>query len=374
MPAYEDAYNATLLAARQAILQDGVPARVIERLLVEYARMLVRVDAEGAAGVITEARARSLSASIRKIMEEYGAALYRLLTEGTTAAANRGAQAHVAAVQAAARAARVEFSVGGAFARVPQRALELMMVRRGLPGGIADTYKTLINRKITNAAADVDRLLFSAVGRGQSAGRTTFELAQLMARGEDIAALKKLRGGASLYRRLHAGSFDALLGGIDNPGSLRTLLSDSRRIAVSETNGALHESLAEGMAASPLVDIVQWAVSGRHHAIPGLAPDVCDALAEADVYGYGAGRYNSKSVPALPHPHCGCRLSAVCLRPADWGRAPRPLTQPGRLTDSDAKRLLPGKTPRFMETQIETANKRIQDAYRVAVATERVAA
>jgi acyl CoA:acetate/3-ketoacid CoA transferase alpha subunit len=173
----------------------------------------------------------------------------------------------------------------------------------------AATYKTLARRNVRDAAPALDNLLGSAIARGVSSGRLT----------QDVAAL------------LVGGTPDLTTYGLDpaDVSGLKTLLYDARRIAVTETNNALREGNRMALMASPIVKAVKWTVSGRHEAIPGLAPDECDTLAEgndaedlAELGELPPGYYSPKRFPLAPHPFCACVQGGptIFYRPSEWGR------------------------------------------------------
>jgi len=373
MPVYQDEFNEALHEARRAFFQgEGVPQRQLRALYVEFAQMLVRIDREAGTGIITAERAEALRRSILTEMARFGIRLEAQLIAGTNLAAEAAAAAHGEALQAAARAAGV--TISHSFASVPRRALENMMMRRGLDiisdrgrggvgrGGLSGTFETLVRRRIRNLQPDVDRILTSAVARGQSAGRLTKELALTMSRDDPALSLALERIGARgsrLNRLLHEGKLDEIT---DVP-EIRRLLYDARRIAVSEPLHAFHESNIQGMVESPVVKLVKWSVSGRHGGLHS-SPDSCDAFADADIYGFGAGLYHPGQAPSLAHPHCACTLQAVVARPAEWGD-PKPPMQPLKTISEDGMKSILGEdaTEAYVKSQSRMMNNKIRDAW-----------
>lgn len=350
MPDYQDEFNEALHRARQQFYrQEGVPRRMIERLYLEFAAMLVRIDAESGTGAITADRAEGLKRSIMREMARYGMRLSRQLVAGAQEAAEIAAQAHVEAVRRASSLAGVQTRV--TMRDVPRRAIENMMVRRGIDivssrgrggvgrGGLSGTFETLVRRRIRNLQPEIDRVLTSAVARGQSAGRLTSELAVTMTREDPALALALERigpRGQSLIRKLHEGKLDE----ITYIPDVRRLLYDSRRIAVSEINNAYFESDRLASAESPVVDLLRWQTSGRHGGLHS-SPDACDLAEKADLHGYGPGIYHKQTCPSPQHPHCACRTIKILLTPDLWGAGQeRPIPAPKRLTEAHAKMIL----------------------------------
>lgn len=329
--------------------------------------MLIRIDAEVAAGAITSDRAESLKRSIIAAMQRYADRFHNLLVQSTRQAAEIAAGAHAQGLSAASQAAGVSISYN--FASVPVRALENMMMRRGLPGGgLADTYRTLINRKIQHIAPEIDRILTSAIARGTSSNRLTTELAAAMAREDDrlMRTLRSLgpRGGRTA---------EAIASGVEIPGDeivgARRLLFDSRRIATTEILTAHHESDHLAMVESPVVKAVRWQTSGRHDI-----PDACDVLEQSDIYGMGAGVFPTKNAPSKPHPFCRCHLVSLLAEPDEWDRAPEP-PEPLRLAaENDVRKVLSGGTDKYIESQREMINQRLRLAREAAEDLEEVAA
>lgn len=186
--------------------------------------------------------------------------------------------------------------VAGVAARFDQaavRAAAIVASRRP-----AASFATLYRRHLLEAAPALDRLLTAAVVQGMSSRRLARDIATLLGGGTDLSATA-----------LGVGDLDGL----------RSLRFDARRIAVSETNTALREASAQALDASGLVEAVQWTRSGRHDAIPHLAPDECDVLAEVDFYGLGPGWYAPALFPVAPHPFCACSPGATRMRhPSEW--------------------------------------------------------
>lgn len=383
MPKYANEFNEAIHEARRRFLGgEGVPRRQLRRLYDEFAVMLVRIDAEASTGIITAERAEGLKRSIMQEMARFAVRLETILIDGVNDAAEAAALAHTEALARAARAAGV--SIRHSFTSVPNRALDNMMARRGLDiisnqgrggagrGGLSGTFETLVRRKIRNLQPEIDQVLTSAVARGQSAGRLTSELAISMTRDDPALQLALERigpRGKSLLRKLHERRLDEIT---DIP-EVRSLLYDARRIAVSEPLSAFHESNALGMFESPVVDVVQWTLSGRHSGLSS-APDQCDAFAEADLYGYGKGRYNKRNPPSLAHPHCGCSLVAVVLEPAEWGKPPRPMPPLRLVNEAEMKALLGDVTPAYARSMSKSMNNKLRAAYTTAQPIQRVAA
>jgi len=366
MPDPQPSYNEALYEARQSFLADGGPRdELLRRLYREYAQMLVRIQSEAGEEIITEARAERLRANVRREMNRLEDHLAGQLDASALQAAQLAATAHSNGVAAASQAAGRQISAD--FAAVPRRALEQMMVRRGI--GQATTFKTLLNRNVEEAADDIDRKITSAIGRGQSSRRLTREIAQDLARNDPQLqqALQNLgpRGGRTLQ---------AIEDGEEAPEGeeldrAKRLLYDARRIAVSEMNNAFTEANRVSNAESPIVDLVRWRTSTKHAALES-SPDICDFLEKADLHGFGWGLYHPATVPANPHPFCMCWTRAVLKDESDWGDEGRDVPEPAAPEADDVRSVLDGVegkrtlTDAFVNRQAKAAKEHLALAYK----------
>jgi surface antigen len=177
------------------------------------------------------------------------------------------------------------------FAAIPMRAIAAI----GSRAATAATFKTVVNRHMEDAVPDLDRLLTAGIARGVASAKLAVDVEELL-RGE--------------YPSLQDYGIR-----MDELSGLRSISSDARMIALSETNNAMREATQMAMAASPIVQAAKWQTSGNHGT-----PDECDELAEADDFGFGAGFYPMESWPVAPHPNCGCYAGDVLFLPvSEWG-------------------------------------------------------
>lgn len=94
-------------------------------------------------------------------------------------------------------------------------------------------------------------------------------------------------------------------------------------IARTEPMNAEWEVHRQGAIDSPVVEAIEWRLSGRHEV-----PDQCDVLAQADLYGLGPGRYDPRALPRRPHPRCLCLQIDVIADPENWGKPRGPIPTP----------------------------------------------
>jgi hypothetical protein len=187
----------------------------------------------------------------------------------------------------------------------------------------AANLRTLVNRGMGSKFAALDTLIESSVLRGIGAGEFTFDVANF------LQADQKILAKWPSTSKLHRGGFGTLdysKYGVhpSQVNEAKKLLSDARRIAVSESNNALREANKEALGRSGIVEAAFWQVSGRHGGLK-TSPDECDVLAETNAYNLGAGMYPPEFWPLAPHPYCACTQGGpVKLRdPNEW-TTPKP--------------------------------------------------
>lgn len=240
------------------------------------------LKARGGADPLTHERAvamrREMRALLTKIEQVSVAATKRsvVLTVHEIAAIHREVTRTVIKAEVGATAAA---QAARAFSRVPARAVAAINARREN----AATFQTLIKRSVQDAVPQMDNLISRAVAQGMAPDRLTNDVAKLLSGNDPALADYELAS--------------------KEVSGIRTLFSDARRIAVSETNNALREANTIGLQESPVI-AATWQRSGRHDA--SGKPDECDDLAEDDRDGYGAGIYLVSDWPLAPHPYCAC--------------------------------------------------------------------
>jgi hypothetical protein len=117
--------------------------------------------------------------------------------------------------------------------------------------------------------------------------------------------------------------------GGDLGAAFDTVRFNATRIAYSEIHNARAEAEVQHFAADPLVESVAWRLAPDRGTNRG--PDACDALAENDFYGLGAGVYPCNAVPLPPHPFDRCERVPI-TRAIDKADDPKP--SPGLQTNA----------------------------------------
>lgn len=298
-----DQYSQAITRARRNGYRMGRLAQ--ESLIAAFKEAANRIefDLQASDNPITQARAESLRQQLNAIIRE----LERTTGSTTNASVRRTIQdvvrIHERVIEDLYQryTGTVPRDTLDGLARINVRAAAVLAARSEIGGGAAG-FRTLMKYHVEQAAPDLDRLLQGAVARGVSTRRLTRDVADLLANG--VADLEGY--------------------GLSGAPKLGELQYDARRIAVTETLGALREANAEALQASTVVEAVQWQLSGGGVGRGKWAPDECDILAEADWYGMGKGMFPPEKLPVAPHPFCKCSSGFTKLRhPSEWGR-PRP--------------------------------------------------
>ena len=150
---------------------------------------------------------------------------------------------------------------------------------------------------------NIEKQVMSAIMRGQSAETLAQDLVQF------------LKGGSV---------------GMGHSIRYKTL-----RLARTEINTAFHETRRLAAISSPVVAGMRWRLSNRHPMW-----DVCDLLAQQDLYHMGKGVYPPEQLPPKPHPNCICYTMDQLRQPKEWQTPPPVSTikeKPSNFKVKDAK-------------------------------------
>lgn len=367
MPEYEDRFNERIREAIALITgAEGIPEEVTAQQRDALAETIAAILAEGqAAESLTAETATLIGNTVRSSLVDYGGRLVRITEETVGKAAANMAEAHDEAIARAARVASKEapaaqFNPG----QVADEVREQMMIRRGLGQKYgADSYsatlRTLTSRNLEGLGPAVDDFLDQAVKRGIDPGKASKELATLLADGDEKMRQAINEVSDEVVQR---GAWDELYEeatdlDVDTQ-RLRSLLSDSRMVTITEANSANDEANRLSAMRNPIVKALEWETSGRHAALAS-SPDVCDYYENADIHDMGPGIYPPELKPALPHPHCSCRASTVVRSPSEWDD-PQPDVQPRSVRGED----LEADMRRVMEreaTNLRQQNEALED-------------
>lgn len=360
MPEWSEAYQEATLAARnEALTSRGIPRQAYQQLYQEYASFLedVRRDLEREA--ITSDRAQTLERLLSRRMQQLANRAGIIFDDAQDRMIELGIQGHVNGFSEASRITGVGVSVN--FDAVPDRVLDLMMLRRGFSS--SKDFKSVLKRGLTDVAGDIDRFLSSVVARGVSSERAYRELGGIFVQNDQTLS-RLVRDGRLMKSTLNESLKEGVIDLADY-NKARTALFDARRIVVTENNNAFRESALQSAIESPVVGYAKWNVSGRHYGLPS-SPDVCTVWHESDLFGVGAGVFPLQNFPSAPHPWCGCYKYDVLRTPDQWNEPKPQAMQPPDLTESRFEDMFKDKTENHLKRQIEISNGLLKSAYRYA--------
>lgn len=288
------------LAQRQArAIERDLLARVageLDRALLQSTQrleaLLLRLT-----GTTPEARLRALHAAA-DVFQYQRQRLVQQMEQALAAGRTTSYHDIVAAWQdAAKRAAQAVGLPNAALGAVLTPRTTLLAVYENVGG--AKLFRSLLSRAAADGFQAVNDILRAGILEGKS-----FEV---------------------LARELRPFVKGAVTGGADgevtSAAAFRTVRFNATRIAYSEIHNARAEAEVQHFALDPLIEAVAWRLSPDRGTLRG--PDACDALAENDFYGLGAGVYPVDAVPLPPHPFDRCERVPI-TRGLDRANEPKP--------------------------------------------------
>ncbi|MCP9290006.1 hypothetical protein [Gracilimonas sediminicola] len=246
-------------------------------------------------------------------------------------------------------------------------AFEAMFERRRL--GAVDTFKTLNNWNAhgERAIKGIERVLQEGIEQGRAMSKIQADIARNLSFGNrDIQGLLDSVRGRGTFSLS-----DLKIGGSETTKTINKLLSDARRIAVTEIDVAYHEGDRIASVRSPIIKALKWQTSGRHDGLYS-SPDICDIHEQADLYGLGPGVYYPETIPVKPHPNCGCTRLYVTREVSEWDKPKDAPSRPREATANEINEILQENkhsgsrtiTDRYIETTLNQTNTDNQRAFR----------
>lgn len=284
----------------------GARSRELDRVIFsEYARVVQAILGEESSGRIDRTTAAQLRILFREQFAGFVEKVNKLTDDGIEQTIGNVTAKWHASVGRILKRQAVDLSID--WKDVRPEALRLMARTRG-----AEEFRSLLKYKLQKKVIpQLDSIIDTSIARGTSAEDLKRQIARVMVNEDPRVVAVIGKGNRTLIQNA-----DSMLG---QPNFAKNLLFDARRIAVSENNNALRESNRAAADITGMVAAMHWNLSGRHGGLPS-SPDECDALANADLFGFGPGYYPPKSWPQAPHPLCGCYQGAVKFLPKDqWG-------------------------------------------------------
>lgn len=333
-------------ARRQGLALTAEQERDLLALLEEYAR---EIEARMAAGLELRG-AEQVLREISLLIDEMSRELAAAVGDGIRLTAARLAEIQAVATAELLASAGSRLSAGAFFTGTGARAAQAILARPEL----AEAFVTI--RSESKQAAN--RILRRGVLRGAPARAIARELRQFVA-----APGSLLEGDFDLLRDRRRIGYAAVqeLGYAPTPENLMLVRKEAGRIAYrastiarTEIMQAEAEVLVQGAIDSPVVALVEIRLSYRHSE-----PCACEPIVQADLFGFGPGRYDPRQVPPRPHPRCWCPRRHVLRPESEWGAERGPLPDPVRDLESvaEAAEISPSARAAFVRA-IETGMRR----------------
>ena len=162
------------------------------------------------------------------------------------------------------------------FTEIPRQTADLLAQRYDVDG-----LRISSSIWAQSQVGEIENVVLSGIARGQSARDMSNQLSQFM-----------VGGGTGMGTSVRA---------------------KAMRLARTEINNAYWESARRASIESPVVKGIRWELSGRHPEY-----DVCNLLAESDLFELGIGVYPSQYLPPKPHPNCLCYQVDVLRGVDEW--------------------------------------------------------
>ena len=175
------------------------------------------------------------------------------------------------------------------FAQVNEAAVEALWAR---------THKGLrVSDRIWKVSQNAKASLRSFVQTGVATGRGTIDIA------------KDLQRYVKTDIRTLATDYPNMMKRVGMKSRIPKDLSyEALRLVRTEKAKAYNEGVYARGRVNPSYQGVKWMLSDAHPV-----EDICDTLAEQDLYGMGAGVYPEGQEPVVPHPNCLCFTVPVLL-------------------------------------------------------------
>lgn len=297
------AYHRAIAAARaQGLALTRVQANAFRRLLESYAEELA---SRVALGIARQGELETLRVA-RGIIEALTKDLALSTRHGVVVTSERVAEIYSRATFEVLLGSRPDLTVD--FLGLPARAAQATLARPEL----ARTFVS-IRRE---SSAFVTAIIRRALVRGATPDQLAMEL-RLHILGAESLPAAVLRDRRTIgYRVVEALGYARETSNLALVRKLAGRVANrAHLIARTEIMAAEHETHVQGAIDSPIVRAIRWRLSSRHSH-----RDVCDVLAEQDIYGLGPGLYDPRRTPPRPHPRDICIQEDVLFEdPEQYG-------------------------------------------------------
>lgn len=302
------AYHRALEAARRrALILTERQLEAFQRLLEQYADELVR---RAIAAFELGGRDRAAEVAL-EVIQQLTHDLAQATRNGIELTARTVSEIYAAATATILASANVDLAAS--FTGLNVRAAQAVLARPEL----AASFRSIRQESIDA----IDAILRRAILRNAPSQSIAMELRTHILGADAFPRrllLDRRRIGYDAIRELGYEPTRANLEAVRRQTG--RIAARAQLIARTEPINTEHEATALAAAESPVVDVIRWRLSSRHPK-----RDQCDALAEADWFGYGPGRYDPRLLPSKPHPRDLCFMLHELLPVERWGESRGPL-------------------------------------------------
>lgn len=234
-------------------------------------------------GALTRNHLKALEKSLRAEADRISQAITKKLEEDLPRAVEAGASPLQRQLMQAVQDAGVPLStwkIQRGFGDVNARAVEAIWARTRNGMKLSDR----IWEKGTEAREAIRSIIWDGTARGRDAVKIARDIEKYVRHGRGTLTQDYPNMMARMGKRIP-----------------KNLSYEALRLARTEMTMAFQEGTYAAGRVNPSYRGVRWMLSSSHPL-----RDVCDDLAEADLYGLGPGGYPAGEEPITPHPNCLC--------------------------------------------------------------------
>lgn len=262
-------------------------------------------------GPLTRNHLKALEKSLRAEADRISQAITKKLEEDLPLAVKAGASPLQRQLMQAVQDAGVPLSVWKiqrGFGDVNARAVEAIWARTRNGMKLSDR----IWEKGAEAREAIRSIIWDGTARGRDAVKIARDIEKYARHGRGTLTQDYPNMMARMGKRIP-----------------KNLSYEALRLARTEMTMAFQEGTYAAGRVNPSYRGVRWMLSSGHPF-----RDVCDDLAEADLYGLGPGGYPAGEEPITPHPNCLCYQIPLVENTGEFvGRLKRWLRDPGSEPD-----------------------------------------
>jgi len=319
-----------ILESPKGLLQSALKILIGDLKQVDVEIQELLRSAEGIDGQLIRRRWLPKQVEVRRLLVEYAAKLRRQVDRVPRQVAESVSDLRETATRVLIASEGVLVSTAIDFSAIPNQVMEILATRTDIEG-LKLSPKVWGNTQADILLNDIRRQLPTKSLNEIARGVRQFVQGADALSGTELKDLRLVRG-KELRRLGHSIKYKA------------------ERLIRSEVGSATWEAGRLSALESPVVLGIKWNLSARHPKW-----DVCDILAEQNLYGLGSGIYPSDKIPIRPHPHDICFQTDVLRDVSEWDK-PKEATNLKKNPDDIPKRPANAKgTDGFIAKQRQAA-------------------